>query len=328
MLSKLALIAVSLLTLVGCGAPSLLITPVSRRDGLEEITVQRGEGSGWRGSAAKIAIIPIDGLIMNARTSGLISEGDNKLSIISQQLGRAADDSNVKAIVLRINSPGGTVTGSDNVYQLVKRFRAKTGKPVVASIQEVGASGGYYVALASDQIVACPTSVVGSIGVIFNTMSFEGSLAKLGITTDAIKSAKNKDIGSPLRAMTGEERALLQETVDEYFAKFKTLTVTTRKLSDESKIAMATDGRVFSGDKAKEMGLIDTVGILEDALDVARELANVKGAKAVMYRQPFGPGGSVYAETSVPVPQMSTIHLPLPETAMSLPGGFYYMWRP
>lgn len=322
MLKRLCLIGLLLSTLIGCGAPSLLITPVSRRDGLEEIQVQRGSGF------AKVAIVPVDGIIMNTRTPGLIEDGENKLSIISQQLEKAAADSNVKAVVLRINSPGGTVTGSDILYEQVRRFRKETGKPVVASIQEIGASGGYYTALACDEIVACPTSVVGSIGVIFNTMSLEGTLAKLGIKTDAIKSAKNKDIGSPLRNMTDEERALLQETVDEYFARFKMLAVTTRKLQDANTIAIATDGRVFSGAKAKELGLIDHVGILEDAVDVARKLGKAESAKAVMYRKPFGPGGSVYANTSVPTPQANTLQLPIPQTELSLPGGFYYLWQP
>lgn len=322
MLTRLCLHALFLATLVGCGAPSLLVTPVSRRDGLEEIQVQRG------GGFAKIAIVPVDGIILNARTPGLIQENDNKLSIISQQLERAASDAQVKAVVLRINSPGGTVTGSDILYQQVVRFREKTGKPVVASIQEVGASGGYYAALACDEIVACPTSVVGSIGVIFNTMNIEGTLGKLGVKTDAIKSARNKDIGSPLRSMTPEERAILQETVDEYFLRFKSLAVTTRKLADPKTIEVATDGRVFSGEKARQLGLIDEVGLLEDAVDRARQLARATRAKAVMYRKPFGPGGSVYAETSVPLPQSGALHLPLPETGLSLPGGFYYLWKP
>ncbi len=320
--TRIALLVSGLLAVAGCGVPSFLVTPVQHRDGLEEIQVQRGSGF------SKVAVIPVDGLIVNARSPGLIQEGDNKISVISQQLDKAADDSMVKAVVLRINSPGGTVTGSDILYQMIKRFRAKTGKPVVASIQEIGASGGYYTALACDRIVACPTSVVGSIGVIFNTFSMEGTLTKLGIKTDAIKSAKNKDIGSPLRDMTPEERALLQLTVDEYFARFKTLAMTTRHITDESTIAISTDGRVFSGAKAKEIGLIDEVGILEDAVDIARKLAKADSAKAVMYRRPFGPGGSIYAETSAPVPQSSTLTLPLPETELSLPGGFYYLWKP
>jgi protease-4 len=321
MLTRSCLLALTLLTLAGCGAPSLLITPVQRRDGLEEIQVQRG-------NAQKVAIIPIDGLIMNARTPGLIQEGDNKLSIISQQLDRAERDSRVKAVVLRINSPGGTVTGSDNLYELVRRFKERSGKPVVASVQEVGASGGYYAALAADRIVACPTSVVGSIGVIFNTMSFEGTLGKLGVRADAIKSGKNKDIASPLRNMTPQERALLQETVDEYFARFKTLAVRTRQLEDEGIVETATDGRVFSGEKAKALGLVDEVGFLEDAIVLAQELGDAENARAVMYRKPFGPGGSIYAETSAPLPAANTLQLPLPQTELSLPGGFYYLWQP
>jgi protease IV len=319
MLKRLLLI--SLLGVVGCGAPSLLITPVQRNDGLEEIMVERGSGS------RKIAIIPVDGIIANARTPGLIEPGDNKLSILSQQLDRAAQDSAVKAVVLRINSPGGTVTGSDNFYELVSRFRQKTGKPVVASIQEVGASGGYYVALSADQIVACPTSVVGSIGVIFNAFSVEGTMNMLGVKSEVVKSGAMKDMASPFKAITKEERELMQQQVDEYFARFKSLVVTKRALTDSAQIALATDGRVFSGEQARQLGLVDRCGILDDAVELARELADARGGRAVMYRKPFGPGGSVYANTSTPQPQMSLIHV-LPESELTIPTGFYYLWRP
>ena len=233
--------------------------------------------------------------------------------------------------MLRVNSPGGTVTGSDTMYELIRRFRAKTGKPVVASIQEVGASGGYYVSLSADKIVAGPTSVVGSIGVIFNAFSFEGTLNKLGIKSEPIKSAALKDIGSPFHDISPAEQKVLQATVDEYFARFKTLVLTKRGLTDEAIIARATDGRVFSGTEAQKIGLIDQVGILEDAIDLARDLAHAKGARAVLYRKPFGPGGSVYASTDAPNPQMSSatkLELPLPESEMAIPLGFYYLWRP
>ena len=145
---------VAALFVSGCGMPSLLITPVMRSNDLEEIEVQRGKGN------SKIAVIPIEGLLANARSPGLIQDGDNKISILTQELDKASRDSEVKAIVLRVNSPGGTVTGSDNMYELLRRFREKTGKPIVASVQEVGASGGYYVSCSADKIVASPTSVV------------------------------------------------------------------------------------------------------------------------------------------------------------------------
>lgn len=305
----------------GCGTPSLLITPVSRSDTLEATQVQPGKGN------AKVAIIPIEGILMNARTPGLIESGDNPLAELTQQLQRAADDRSVKAVVLRINSPGGTVSASDTAYELVKRFRAKTGKPVVASIQEVGASGGYYVALAADQIVAGRTSIVGSIGVVFDTLNFSGTLGMLGVKSDAIKSGPLKDIASPLRAMTPAERALLQATVDEYFARFKSLAVERRHLTDPAAIATATDGRVFSGEGARALGLVDRTGLLEDAIDVARELGNAKGGAAILYRKPYGPSGSIYAASEVGAPRAAAAPLALPG-AMSLPTGFYYLWKP
>jgi protease-4 len=263
---------------------------------------------------------------MNARAPGLLASGDNPIAELTQQLQRAADDKSVKAVVLRVNSPGGTVTASDTAYELVKRFRARTGKPVVASIQEVGASGGYYVSLAADRIVAGPTSVVGSIGVIFDTFSFKGTLDMLGVKSEAIKSGALKDVASPLKDLTPDDRALLQATVDEDFARFKGLVVERRKLTDAAAIARVTDGRVFSGEGARAVGLVDSTGILEDAIDVARELGNAKGGRAVLYRKPFGPSGSIYASTSVPEPQASSpIQLP---GALSLPTGFYYLWKP
>jgi protease-4 len=317
----------SLLTLAllvsGCGTPSLLVTPVMRPAGLEEIEVARGSHS------AKIAIIPIEGLLANARAPGLIQEGDNKIDLLTQQLDRAARDKAVKAVVLRINSPGGTVTGSENMYELLHRFREKSGKPIVASVQEIGASGGYYVALSADRIVASPTSVVGSIGVIFNAFSVEGGLNKLGIKSEAVKSGALKDMASPFHDMTAEERKVMQALVDEYFARFRSRVAERRHLGDEAAIARVSDGRVFSGAQAKSLGLIDEVGILEDAIDVARELGKSSGARAIMYHKPFGPAGSIYASTEMPTPQAgTTLQLPIPPTAMSLPTGFYYLWRP
>jgi protease IV len=315
------LLALALL-LAGCGAPSLLVTPVLRPEGIEEIEVARGRGN------AKIAVIPIEGLLANARPPGLLQDGDNKLSILTQELDRAANDKSVKAVVLRINSPGGTVTGSDNMYELLKRFRAKTGKPIVASVQEIGASGGYYVACSADKIVASPTSVVGSIGVIFNAFSVEGGLNKLGIKSEVVKSGPMKDMASPFHDMSSEERKVMQATVDEYFARFKTLVAERRHLPDEAAIARVSDGRVFSGAQAKDLGLVDELGILEDAIDIARKLGNAEGGRAIIYRKPYGPGGSIYASTEVPLPQAGTTVQLLPQTEMSLPTGFYYVWRP
>jgi protease-4 len=241
----------------------------------------------------------------------------------------ASRDNSVKAVVLRVNSPGGTVTASDTMYQLVKDFRRQTHKPVVASMQEVAASGAYYVSLASDKMIAQPTTVVGSIGVIFNTFDFSGTLDKIGAQANAIKSGTMKDIGSPFKHLTPEERAIMQGMVDEYYARFLDKVTTHRSLPSEPLRATLVDGRVFSGQRAKELGLIDDVGLLEDAIKTTRKMADAPGARVVMYKRPYGYRGSIYAETEVPQPQAASnvTKLELPGAKM-LPTGFYYLWNP
>src|SRR5687768_11316273 len=215
-LASLSFLVIFCLLSAGCGVPSFLITPVANSNTLEESEVQPGKG--W--SPGKIAIIEVEGLLMNARSGGFLQPTENKVSLFAQQMETAANDRAVKAVVLRINSPGGTVTASDIMYSLVRDFRTKTGKPVIASTQEVAASGGYYVALAADEIVAQPTSVVGSIGVIFTTMEFSGTMEKFGVTGTSIKSGPLKDMGSPLKPLELPEREVMQAMVNDYYARF------------------------------------------------------------------------------------------------------------
>jgi protease-4 len=309
----------------GCGTPSLLITPVQNTNKLEEVPV--ADGGTWGGG--KIAIIELEGLLMNARTGGFLQPGENKLSLFTQQLERAAADRQVKAVVLRINSPGGTVTCSDNMYELVRRFRAETGKPVISSCQEVCASGAYYVACGSDQIVANPTSVVGSIGVIMTTFEVSGTMSKLGIRAESITSGPLKDMGSPFKPLTPEARTVMQGMIDDYYQRFKMVVTSTRhELTDNQTIERATDGRVFSGEQALQMGLVDRVGRLDDAIDLARQMAHAPRASVVMYKRPYGYSGSIYADMSTPQPRANVLMLDLPETDLVLPRGFYYLWRP
>ncbi len=306
----------------GCGTPSFLITPVSHSQKLQELQVSGGRGSD------KIAVIELEGMLVNARTGGFLQPTENKLSLFKEQLGRAASDDRVKAVVLRINSPGGTVTASDTMYELLQRFRARTKKPVIASLQEVAASGGYYVACASDQIMASPTSVVGSIGVIFNTFDASGGMDKIGLRAESIKSGPLKDMGSPFKALTSDERAVMQGMVDEYYARFVAVVKEHRAISDGEKIRIATDGRVFSGQQALAIGLVDRVGLLEDAIKLARDAGRAPGARAIMYRRPYGYSGSIYASSPAPIPRGNVTHLHLPGADTLMPSGFYYLWQP
>ena len=142
------------------------------------------------------------------------------MSLFVEKLDKATEDPSVKAIVLRINSPGGGVTASDLMYNEVMAYKKRTGKPVVAVLMDVAASGGYYLACSADEIIAQPTTVTGSIGVIMQTVSFAGTMSKLGITADAITSGKMKDAGSPLKAMKPEEREIFQKLVNQFYDRF------------------------------------------------------------------------------------------------------------
>jgi protease-4 len=318
-------VAALLLTLVvGCGTPSFLITPVQNAYRLEEQTVAEGHGF----NSGKIAIIEVEGMIMNMKTGGFMQPTENELSRFTQELDLAAHDPSVKAVVLRVNSPGGTVTASDVMYQTVKRFKAKTHKPVVASLQDVAASGAYYVSCASDKIVAHPTSVVGSIGVIFNTINVAGTMEKIGAKSEAIKSGPLKDMGSPFKDLDPQARAVMQGMVDEYYKRYVEIVTSNRHLPDSETVKMVTDGRVFSGARAAELGLVDRTGLLDDALDEARKMASAPGAKVVIYRRPFGYNGSIYAQGSIPQPQANVMQLKIPGLNDRLPSGFYYVWEP
>jgi protease-4 len=306
------------LGLAGCGVPSLLITPVQNANSFEEFQVEKGRGG-------KVVLIELEGMLVNAEAGGLFQPTENPLSNFVQQLKRAAEDDDVKAVVLRVNSPGGTVTTSDAMYEIVQRFRRETRKPVVASFQEVAASGGYYVSLASDRIVSQPTSVVGSIGVIFNTFDFEGTMNKIGARSEAIKSGPLKDMGSPFKALSSEERQVMQGMVDEYYQRFVSVVTEHRSIQDKETLRIVTDGRVFSGARAKELGLVDELGLLEDAIDTARKLAGAPDAKVVQYKRPFGYRGSIYASSQAPQAQVTKLELP---GGPMLPSGFYYLWNP
>ncbi len=313
----------SILTLVGgCGIPSFLITPVTNPDELDETVVQSGKGL----FPDKIAIVEVEGLLANAR-GGLLQPGENPLSLFTQELNKAAGDSSVKAVVLRVNSPGGTVSASDAMYTILKQFKEKTHKPVVASAQELDCSGAYYVSCGADKIVAQPTSLVGSIGVIFDTYNFKGTLDKLGIEAGNYKSAAHKDIGSPFRAADPEEQQIMQGLVDEYYARFKSI-VTSNRQVPEASFKEVTDGRIFSGERAKDLGLVDQIGLLSDAITLAGKMADCPNACVVAYKRPYSDGGSIYALNSVPPAKSDVMQLQLPQAAEMLPNGFYYLWQP
>jgi protease IV len=220
-----------------------------------------GEADGFSGLGSKVAIVNLNGVIASSTE-------------IVRQLDRWGRDDNVRAIVLHINSPGGGVAPSQEIYDKVMKVRASTSKPVVVSMSSVCASGGYYVACAADKIVAVPGTVTGSIGVIFEWPVVNKLLDKVGVQYETIKSGKVKDVGSPFREPNDADRAMLQSVVDDTYDQFVSVVCERRGIPRDSAVAMAT-GAVFTGRQAQKLGLVDSLGTFDDAVDLAGELSGL-----------------------------------------------------
>jgi protease IV len=231
----------------------------------------------------KIAVIYVSGVISDGEDGGGTEVG--MVADIEDQLQEAVDDKHVKAIILRINSPGGEVVASDTIYQAVLAARDK--KPIVASIDTMGASGAYYIAVGADYIVANELSITGSIGVIMESFTYGGLADKIGVKFYTFKSGKYKDILNPSREPTEDEKALVQGLVMEVYEKFVGIVAEERDMKvDDLKNGLA-DGRILSGKQALDAGFVDGVGYFDDAVDKAEELASIKKSKVVRYVEPF-----------------------------------------
>lgn len=223
----------------------------------------------------KIAIIYVDGMIVGGRGQvGLFTEGGGTDYLI-RQLHSARDDASVKAVVLRINSPGGTVPASQEVGEELKKLRA-TGKPVITSMADMAASGGYWLAACTDKIYANPSTITGSLGVYMPYSNWEELYKKIGVRQEKIKSGPHKDILSPDRPLTDEERAIIQVMVDDMYNQFVEVIAEGRHL-DPAKVRQLADGRIYTGRQAKEAGLVDELGNMYDAIDGAAAMVGIQG---------------------------------------------------
>ena len=311
--------------LSGCGGMRLIIDVVPAVDGLTETVVLEDPGAE---SSDKIALIQITGMIADADRPGLLTKGENPVSRLVESLHKAAKDSKIKAIVLRINSPGGTVTASDVVYREIQHFKRTTKKPVVVLMSDLATSGGYYIACAGDEIIAHPTTITGSIGVIIQTFNFSEGMRRIGIKADAITSGPNKAAGSPFEPMPAEHRALLQGLVDEFYANFVAIVTESRPNLSPADLKWITDGRVVTGRRAAEVGLIDSTGDLRDAFEAAKRRAGLTAAKLVKYHRPLEYVGSAYARSPAANPQINLLQLNLNAGPLLEQSGFYYLWDP
>ncbi len=216
----------------------------------------------------------------------LLIEGTiNDSRQVLQNLKRFRQTKGVKAVVVRIDTPGGGVAPTQEIYEEIGKLKKE--KPVIASLGGMATSGGYYIASVCDQIVANPGTLTGSIGVIMELGNVEGLMEKLGLKGYSIKSGPNKDIGSPLRSLSPEGRVILQSLVDNVHGQFVRAVAKGRGMP-EAKVRDLADGRVYSGEQAKKLGLVDVLGNLEDAVDIASDRAGIKGVPQLIYSQGKG----------------------------------------
>ena len=215
----------------------------------------------------KIAIVEIKGVI--TQSSGIIEE-----------IRQYEEDEGVKAIILRIDSPGGGVGPSQEIHREILKVKSK--KKVVTSMGSVAASGGYYIACASDLIVANPGTITGSIGVLMEFTNIEELFKKIGIKGVVLKSGEHKDIGSPFREMTPEEKKIIQGVIDNVHQQFIMAVAQGRNL-DRAKVVEIADGRILTGEQAKELGLVDRMGNLQDAIDIVAKMVGIEGKPSILY---------------------------------------------
>ncbi len=313
-----ALIAGLVIALAGCSLVSVDFAPRIRP--LDEETV---EGSG----TAKILLLDLSGVLSEETPSFSLTAPPPRVPLLArvrEELQRAEKDERIKAVIVRINSPGGTITASDILYREIRTFKERKKVPVIAAIMDVGASGGYYAALAADQILAHPTSVTGSIGVVMLTLNAQGLLEKIGVAPLAIKSGGLKDAGSPFRALTDEERAVFQKMIDEMFARFVGLIVQSRKIP-EAQVRQLADGRIYTAEQAHALGLVDRLGYLDDAVQMAKDAAGIAQARVVMYHRPREYRTNYYsAAPGPPAAESALAHL----AALAAGPRFFYLWWP
>jgi protease-4 len=311
----------SALGLIGLQAGCITINLIEPSGPVQEVQLS-GTGDG------KVLLLDFSGLISSQDKDGIVPQ-PNMLATFKEELTRASKDEKIKALVVRINSPGGTVTASDIMYHELKEFKSKKKIPVIASMMDVAASGGYYLAMAGDTVLVHPSTVTGSIGVIMLTVNARGLLEKVGVEASAITSGPRKDMGSPFRMMTSEEQAIFQSVIDSFYQRFLAVVQAGRPNLSAEQIKKLADGRIYSGEQAKAAGLVDEIGYLDDALELAKKKAGLTEARIVTYARRGEYQNNIYSRlfgTGSGLASVATLDL-----LSMVRGGtpqFMYLWMP
>jgi len=317
--TMLLLLAVITLVFIGCTTPKIRLFP-SQADPLKEYTLE-GKADN------KVLIIPIRGIISDTPHEGFVRTKPSVLQEVVSQLRLAEEDKNVKAVLLKIDSPGGSVTASDILYNEILAFKKSSGAKVVAAMMDIAASGAYYIALPADYIMAHPTTLTGSVGVIFMRPKVIDLMQKVGVSVEINKSGVNKDMGAPFRQTTAEENKILQAMTDRLGTRFIDLVAQHRKL-DQAAMAEISTARVFLANDALRLGMVDEIGYLNQAVERAKKMADLPAdAKVVVYRRNEYPDDNIYnTSTRYGGGDLSVISLELPAALNQFHTGFYYMW--
>ncbi|MEW6660535.1 MAG: signal peptide peptidase SppA [Thermodesulfobacteriota bacterium] len=262
----------------------------------------------------KVLLVDISGVIMETRHRSLLGLGAvTTPGYVKEVLDKAAKDKRIKALVLKINSPGGTVSASDIIHHELQNYKKETGVPVVACLMGLATSGGYYLAQAGDAIVAHPSGITGSIGVIAMKLNIKGLMDKVGVDSDLVKSGQWKDFWSPFRPATPEEKQMMQEVINNYYQSFVDVVAQGRKMNARE-VRQVADGRIYTAIQAKDLGLVDSLGYLDDAIKIARKQAGLEEAKVVRYHRPDSYRPNIYSQ--------------IPDFSWMVTPQFLYMWWP
>ena len=314
------LFVISLFILSGC---ALSLLPETKP--LEE-KVLEGKGG------PKILLVDLDGTIsFKDEMDGLkLKSQPSKVAFFREAFLKASEDSNIVGVIIRINSPGGSVAASDTIYHEIVSFRQRRNIPVTAYIMELGASGGYYVAAAADRIIASPTAITGSIGVIAMKFNIEGLLSKIGVSDETYKSGPKKDFWSPFRPSTEEERKMLQGIIDKLYTRFVGVVYENRrKLLTEEEVRTLADGRILTAGEALDARLIDQVAYLDETIAAMKKTINIEEARVITYVRPKSFSSNIYSD--IPASGPSVINLiSINAEDLSLFSGaqFMYLWNP
>ena len=289
------------------------------------VVVRAGSGGP---QAPRIAVVDVDGLILNQNASGLLSLGENPVSSFREKLEAASRDPRVRAVVLRINSPGGGVAASDTLAEELRRFREITGKPVVACLMDLATGGAYYLALGADLVVATPNGVTGGVGALVNHVNLQEAIATFNITVEAIKSGEKVDMGTVTTPLDDKTRELLKEMVEGYAERFRSRVALRRPGMTPRDRETVFDGRILTAPKALALHAVDKLGYLEDAIADAEALIGPCGAEVVMFQRAGLPIHSIYSITPNTPLQGDLIPFSYPGLERSKLPTFLYLWQP